>query len=118
MWIHPSPQGMRPSRARRLRTVVIQKVTESRGLASDRAKLSAAFTRRGVLPESGGTWLLPRIVGWAKASEIMDGMAADLAGADPQYAKILKQWSTFREDSSKWFATAEQAFTNFAFKQG
>ena len=40
-------------------------------VASDRAKLSAAFTRRGVLPESGGTWLLPRIVGWAKAAEIM-----------------------------------------------
>jgi enoyl-CoA hydratase/carnithine racemase len=40
-------------------------------IASDRAKLSAAFTKRGVLPESGGTWLLPRIVGWAKAAEIM-----------------------------------------------
>ena len=40
-------------------------------IASDQAKLSAAFTRRGVLPESGGTWLLPRIVGWAKAAEIM-----------------------------------------------
>jgi enoyl-CoA hydratase/carnithine racemase len=33
--------------------------------------LAAAFTRRGVLPESGGTWLLPRLVGWAKASEII-----------------------------------------------
>ena len=40
-------------------------------IASDRAKLAAAFTRRGVLPESGGTWLLPRLVGWAKASEII-----------------------------------------------
>ena len=40
-------------------------------IASERAKLSAAFTKRGVLPESGGTWLLPRIVGWAKAAEIM-----------------------------------------------
>jgi enoyl-CoA hydratase/carnithine racemase len=39
-------------------------------IASDRAKLAAAFTRRGVLPESGGTWLLPRLVGWAKACEI------------------------------------------------
>ena len=29
------------------------------------------FTRRGVLPESGGTWLLPRMLGWAKASEVI-----------------------------------------------
>jgi enoyl-CoA hydratase/carnithine racemase len=40
-------------------------------VASDESKLSAAFTKRGVLPESGGTWLLPRIVGWSKACEIM-----------------------------------------------
>jgi enoyl-CoA hydratase/carnithine racemase len=39
-------------------------------IAADTAKLAPAFTRRGVLPESGGTWLLPRLVGWAKASEI------------------------------------------------
>ena len=39
-------------------------------MAADTAKLSAAFTKRGVLPESGGTWLLPRLIGWAKASEI------------------------------------------------
>jgi enoyl-CoA hydratase/carnithine racemase len=40
-------------------------------IASDQAKISAAFTKRGVLPESGGTWLLPRIVGWSLAAEIM-----------------------------------------------
>ncbi|MCZ6783465.1 MAG: enoyl-CoA hydratase-related protein [Proteobacteria bacterium] len=40
-------------------------------VAADTAKISAAFTRRGVLPESGGTWLLPRIVGWSQAAEIM-----------------------------------------------
>jgi len=40
-------------------------------IASDQAKLSAAFTKRGVVPESGGTWLLPRIVGWSVAAEIM-----------------------------------------------
>ena len=39
-------------------------------IASDQSKLSAAFTKRGVLPESGGTWLLPRILGWAKAAEV------------------------------------------------
>jgi enoyl-CoA hydratase/carnithine racemase len=40
-------------------------------VASQSSKLAAAFTRRGVLPESGGTWILPRLVGWAKASEII-----------------------------------------------
>jgi len=40
-------------------------------VAAQSSKLAAAFTRRGVLPESGGTWLLPRLVGWAKASEII-----------------------------------------------
>jgi len=39
-------------------------------IASDQAKLAAVFTRRGVLPESGGTWLLPRLIGWARAAEI------------------------------------------------
>lgn len=39
-------------------------------IAADSAKLAPAFTKRGVLPESGGTWLLPRLVGWAKATEI------------------------------------------------
>jgi enoyl-CoA hydratase/carnithine racemase len=40
-------------------------------IAAQSAKLAAAFTRRGVLPESGGTWLLPRMLGWAKAAEII-----------------------------------------------
>jgi enoyl-CoA hydratase/carnithine racemase len=40
-------------------------------VAAQSSKLAAAFTRRGVLPESGGTWLLPRLVGWAKAAEII-----------------------------------------------
>jgi len=40
-------------------------------IASTKAKLSAAYTARNLVPESGGTWLLPRIVGWAKASELL-----------------------------------------------
>jgi enoyl-CoA hydratase/carnithine racemase len=40
-------------------------------VAAEEAVLAAAFTRRGVLPESGGTWLLPRMVGWARAAEIV-----------------------------------------------
>lgn len=40
-------------------------------IASAKAKLSAAYTARGLVPESGGTWLLPRIVGWSKAAELL-----------------------------------------------
>ena len=39
-------------------------------VASDRAKMGAVFARRGVLPESGGTWILPRLLGWARAAEV------------------------------------------------
>lgn len=39
-------------------------------IASTEAKLAAIFTKRGILPESGGSWLLPRLLGWAKAAEI------------------------------------------------
>jgi enoyl-CoA hydratase/carnithine racemase len=35
------------------------------------AKLAAAFVKRGVVPESGGTWFLPRLLGWSKAAEII-----------------------------------------------
>lgn len=39
-------------------------------VASETAKLNSGFAKRGILPESGGTWLLPRMVGYAKAAEI------------------------------------------------
>jgi enoyl-CoA hydratase/carnithine racemase len=39
-------------------------------MAADTAKLNPGFAKRGILPESGGTWLLPRIVGYAVAAEI------------------------------------------------
>lgn len=39
-------------------------------IAKRSAKLSPGFAKRGILPESGGTWLLPRMVGYAKAAEI------------------------------------------------
>lgn len=39
-------------------------------IASENAKMAAVTAKRNVVPESGGTWLLPRLVGWAKAAEI------------------------------------------------
>ncbi len=35
------------------------------------AKLAPAFVKRGIVPESGGTWYLPRLLGWSKAAEII-----------------------------------------------
>ncbi|HEY0646759.1 enoyl-CoA hydratase/isomerase family protein [Phenylobacterium sp.] len=40
-------------------------------IMADGAKLAAAFTKRGIVPESGGTWFLPRLIGWSKAAEII-----------------------------------------------
>jgi enoyl-CoA hydratase/carnithine racemase len=39
-------------------------------IAAASAKLNPGFAKRGILPESGGTWLLPRMVGYAKAAEL------------------------------------------------
>src|SRR5262249_21173053 len=49
-------------------------------LMSDTAKLLPGFAKRGIVPESGGTWYLPRLVGWAKACEI-GFLAEDLPAA-------------------------------------
>ena len=40
-------------------------------IMGESAKLAVAFTKRGIVPESGGTWLLPRLLGWSKAAELI-----------------------------------------------
>jgi enoyl-CoA hydratase/carnithine racemase len=49
-------------------------------LMSDKAVLMPGFAKMGVIPESGGTWYLPRLLGWAKACEI--AMLGDPLGAE------------------------------------
>lgn len=49
-------------------------------LVADTAVLMPGFARMGVVPESGGTWYLPRLLGWAKACEI--SMLGDSLDAD------------------------------------
>ena len=39
-------------------------------VASETAKMAAVTAKRNVVPESGGTWLLPRLIGWGKAAEL------------------------------------------------
>ena len=39
-------------------------------LIGESAAMLPAFAKRAIVPESGGTWYLPRLVGWAKATEL------------------------------------------------
>ncbi len=57
---------------------------------ADNAKLAAAFVKRGVVPESGGTWFLPRMLGWAKAAEIIF-TGRTLSAADCLTERLVNQ---------------------------
>ncbi|MEE8374562.1 MAG: enoyl-CoA hydratase-related protein, partial [Dehalococcoidia bacterium] len=48
-------------------------------LASEAARFNMIFTKRGVIPESGSTYTLPRLVGTARALELV--FTADTVGA-------------------------------------
>ncbi len=39
-------------------------------IASASTRIIPGFAKRAIVPESGGTWYLPRLVGWARAAEI------------------------------------------------
>lgn len=40
-------------------------------LASEKAKIGFVFTRRGITPEAASTWILPRLIGFGRASELL-----------------------------------------------
>lgn len=39
-------------------------------IASDKAKFGVTFLKLGIIPGDGGTWILPRIIGEARAAEL------------------------------------------------
>ena len=49
-------------------------------VASDRARFSAIFARRGLSLDGGGSWILPRLVGLHRAKEI--ALFADIIPAE------------------------------------
>ena len=51
-------------------------------LISDRARFGEIFVKRGLMPDGGGTWTLPRLVGLGRALELMfTGEMVDAAEA-------------------------------------
>ncbi len=74
-------------------------------LMASSAMLLPGFAKRGVVPESGGTWYLPRLLGWAKAAEIsylgrdIDAVEAERIGLvnravpDDQLASVAAEWA-------------------------
>ncbi len=40
-------------------------------VAAESARIGFVFVRRGVIPEALSTWLLPRLIGVAKANELL-----------------------------------------------
>jgi len=75
-------------------------------LMASSTRLLPGFAKRGVVPESGGTWYLPRLVGWAKACEIgflgrdLDAAEADRLGLvnlvvdDDELLATTRAWAT------------------------
>ncbi len=39
-------------------------------IASDKAKFGVTFLKLGIIPGDGGTWILPRVIGMSRASEL------------------------------------------------
>ena len=39
-------------------------------IAADNAKFGATFLKVGLIPGDGGSWLLPRVIGWSNASRL------------------------------------------------
>jgi 2-(1,2-epoxy-1,2-dihydrophenyl)acetyl-CoA isomerase len=72
-------------------------------VASETASFIQAFSKIGLIPDSGGTFTLPRLIGWQKASALM--MTGDKVSATDaeKMGMIYKVFSadTFEEESKK-----------------
>lgn len=72
-------------------------------VAAETASFIQAFSKIGLIPDSGGTYTLPRLIGWQKASAlIMTGDKIPAADAE-KMGMIYKVFSagTFEEESKK-----------------
>jgi 2-(1,2-epoxy-1,2-dihydrophenyl)acetyl-CoA isomerase len=72
-------------------------------VATRSASFIQAFSRIGLIPDSGGTWFLPRMVGWQKAIGI--AMLGDKIGA-PEAEKMGMLYKVFEDEE---FVNASRA---------
>jgi len=59
-------------------------------IAADNAKFGATFLKVGLIPGDGGSWLLPRVIGWANASRLF--FTGDIVDAE-----TAKSWGLVSE---------------------
>jgi len=74
-------------------------------IASERARFGQVFTRRGVHPDWGGIYFLPRLVGYAKAAELI--FSAEVIDAEKAFEYGIVNKVVPHEDLIK--ATDEMA---------
>lgn len=79
-------------------------------VAAQSASFIQAFSKIGLIPDSGGTFFLPRLIGWQKASAL--SMLGDkISAADAERMGMLYKVfpdETFAEESKKIAATLSQ----------
>ncbi|WP_205513503.1 enoyl-CoA hydratase-related protein [Longitalea arenae] len=76
-------------------------------VAAHSASFIQAFSKLGLIPDSGGTYTLPRLIGWQKASAIMmlgDKIPATQAELWGMIYKVIPD-EAFAEESKKLAAT-------------
>ena len=79
-------------------------------VASESASFIQAFSKIGLIPDSGGTFTLPRLIGWQKASALMmtgDKVTATQAGQMGMVYKVFDA-GVFEEESKKIANTISQ----------
>jgi 2-(1,2-epoxy-1,2-dihydrophenyl)acetyl-CoA isomerase len=65
-------------------------------VASDTASFIQAFSKIGLIPDSGGTFTLPRLVGWQKASAMMM-LGEKITAVEAEQAGMI--WKVFPNES-------------------
>jgi len=76
-------------------------------VAAASASFLQAFSKIGLIPDSGGTYFLPRLIGWQKASALMM-MGEKLSAADAEKAGMIYKY--FPDES---FATETKQISSY-----